>query len=136
VRKVLTGAKSRWKCGILRRQVRRAQSRRACDRRLGMHYPRNAAQSLCSARNWPAIRETKRMYWKLAERADHPVVKNGMLALASSIGRICMPSALGTNVHNEKDDVVARAVRRPRRSNLWCSVIGWSRRLPNSGEFS
>jgi hypothetical protein len=84
------------------------------------------------------IYETKRMYRKLAEQADHPVVKNEMPELASSIGRLCMQSALDTKRSDGKDDVVARGCSPPKAAQLvkWWPVISWSRRLPNSGAFS
>ncbi len=58
------------------------------------------------------LRDKAMMYRKLAEQADHPVVKNEMLELASSIGRLACNWPWIPNVHNGKDDVVARAVRR------------------------
>jgi hypothetical protein len=137
---------AQWRCRITSAALGLPQSNwpTSCHRRLGMHHPRRRHPvHRCCARNWPTIRETKRMYRKLAGQADHPVVKNAMLELASSIGRLAcnrpwIQKTLDTKRSHGNDDVVARGCSPPKAAQLvkWWPVISWSRRLPNSGEFS
>jgi hypothetical protein len=127
----------------------RARGAASCGGRLGVRnlgavldhekpLPDPASDQARCAGNWPTIRETKRMYRKLAGQADHPVVKNAMLELAPGIGRLACNGPGIPNVHMETMMSSPGAVRRPRRPNFvkWWPVMSRSRRLPNSGEFS
>jgi len=92
---------------------------------------------LCTMELVDYLRNKAVMYWKPAEQADDPVVKNEMPELASR--RIAMELALDTNAHTERTMSSLRCgCLPPKAARLvkWLSVNRCSRRLPNSREFS